>query len=62
MNYTENTNKKKRIVPKGKVQIIVKREFVGEKSLTDVFIPIIYDDIRKKLENGDTFDCPTKCA
>lgn len=61
MNNTENT-KKKRIVPKGKVQIIVKREFVGEKSLTDVFIPVIYEDIRKKLETGDTFDCPTKCA
>lgn len=57
-----NTEQKKRIVPKGKVQIIVKREFVGEKSLTDAFIPIIYEDIRKKLETGDTFDCPTKCA
>ena len=56
------TEKKKRIVPKVPVQIIVKREFVGEKSLTDALTPIIYDDLRKQIEEGDTFDYPPQCA
>lgn len=57
-----NTEKKKRIVPKAPVRIVVKREFVGDKSVTDALLPIIYDDIRKQLEDSDTFDCPQQCA
>ena len=54
--------KKKNRAAKPPVQIIIKREFVGEKSLADAITPIIYDDIRKKLEETDTFDIPPFCA
>lgn len=60
----QNTSmeKKKNRAAKPPVQIIIKREFVGEKSLADAITPIIYDDIRKKLEETDTFDIPPFCA
>lgn len=61
MQHTE-MEKKKNSAAKPPVQIIVKREFVGDKSLADVITPIIYDDIRRKLEESDTFDIPPYCA
>ena len=42
--------KRKRIVPKAPVQMIISREYVG------AFVPIISEDIRKKIAEGDTFD------
>ena len=47
---------KKRIVPKAPVQMIVSREYVGTQTVTEAFIPIISEDIRKKIAEGDTFD------
>ena len=41
--------KRKRIVPKAPVQMIISREYVA-------FVPIISEDIRKKIAEGDTFD------
>ena len=38
--------KRKRIVPKAPVQMII----------TEAFVPIISEDIRKKIAEGDTFD------
>ncbi|WP_270387963.1 stage II sporulation protein R, partial [Blautia hansenii] len=46
----------KRIVPKAPVQMIVSREYVGTQTVTEAFIPIISEDIRKKIAEGDTFD------
>lgn len=57
-----DTQKQMNSAAKSPVQIIIKREFVGEKSLADAIAPIIYDDIRKKLEETDTFDIPPFCA
>ena len=48
--------KRKRIVPKAPVQMIVSREYVGTQTVTEAFIPIISEDIRKKIAEGDTFD------
>ena len=39
--------KRKRIVPKAPVQMIISREYVGTQTVTEAFIPIISDDIRK---------------
>ena len=41
--------KRKRIVPKAPVQMIISRE-------SEAFVPIISEDIRKKIAEGDTFD------
>lgn len=56
----ETTKKKKRITPKNGVQIIVDREFIGEQSLSEAFIPILYDDLRKTLEENRTLDKDSK--
>lgn len=54
--------KKKKIVPKTPVKIIVSREFVGDKSISEVFIPTIYEDIRRTVEQSDTFDTADRIA
>lgn len=41
---------------KAAVQMIVRHEFVGTKTVTDAFIPIIYEDIRKAVSEADTLD------
>lgn len=48
--------KRKRVVPKAPVQMIISREYVGTQTVTEAFIPIISEDIRKKIAEGDTFD------
>lgn len=48
--------KRKRIVPKAPVQMIISREYVGTQIVTEVFIPIISEDIRRKIAEDDTFD------
>mgnify|MGYP007083673021 FL=1 len=48
--------KRKRIMPKAPVQMIISREYVGTQTVTEAFIPIISEDIRKKIAEGDTFD------
>lgn len=58
MKNTENlsTEKKTRITHKNPITVVVQREFVGNKSLLEVFIPVIYEDIRRKLETNRTID------
>ena len=57
MGEDKKTDKKrKRIVPKAPVQMIISREYVGTQTVTEAFIPIISEDIRKKIAEGDTFD------
>ena len=50
------SRKRKRIVARQPVQMIVSREYVGTQTVAEVFIPIISEDIRKKIAEGDTFD------
>ncbi len=48
--------KRKRIVAKQPVQMIVSREYVGTQTIAEAFIPIISEDIRRKIAEDDTFD------
>ena len=48
--------KRKRIVARQPVQMIVSREYVGTQTVAEAFIPIISEDIRRKIAEGDTFD------
>ena len=54
-NKTAN-KKRKRIVARQPVQMIVSREYVGTQTVAEAFIPIISEDIRRKIAEGDTFD------
>ncbi len=57
MGEDKKANKKrKRIVPKAKVQVIISREYVGTQTVAEAFIPIISEDIRKSIAENDTFD------
>ncbi len=42
--------------PKEDIKIIISHKFVGKCNLTDVFIPILYEEIRKQIMKGRTFD------
>ena len=52
----KQVGKRKRVTPKAPVQMIVRHEFVGTKTVTDAFIPIIYEDIHKTVSGADTLD------
>ena len=57
MGEDKTANKKrKRIVPKAKVQVIISREYVGTQTVAEAFIPIISEDTRKSIAENDTFD------
>lgn len=57
MGEDKKANKKRKcIVAKQPVQMIVSREYVGTQTVAEVFIPIISEDIRRKIAEGDTFD------
>ena len=56
MGEDKKANKKrKRIVAGQTVQMIVRREYVGTQTVAEAFIPIISEDIRRKIDEGDTF-------
>ncbi len=48
--------KRKRIVARQPVQMIVSREYVGTQTVAEAFIPIISEDIRRKIAENDTLD------
>ena len=52
----KTTGRRKRIVPKGQVQMIISREYIATQTVAEAFVPIISEDIRKKIAEGDTFD------
>ena len=57
MGEDKKANKKrKRIVTKAPVQMIISREYVGTQTVAEAFIPIISEDIRRKIAEDDTFD------
>ena len=43
-------------MPKAQVQVIISREYVGTQTVTEAFIPIISEDIRREIAKDDTFD------
>jgi hypothetical protein len=38
------------------VTVIVEREFVGDKSITEALLPVIFEDLRRHLEDNRTLD------
>ena len=52
----KSNKKRKRIVAKQPVQMIISREYVGTQTVSEAFIPIISEDIRRKIAEDDTFD------
>ena len=52
-NTDKTATKERRRTP---VTVIVEREFIGTKSISEAFIPIIFDDIRKAAEKTHTLD------
>lgn len=57
MDEDKKLNKKrKRIVPKAPVQMVISREYVGTQTLAEAFVPVIYADIKKNLDESGTFD------
>ena len=53
-----NTARKQTRKPRARTSVIliVEREFVGDKTVTEALIPVIVDDLRRKVEQGRTFD------
>ena len=54
--------KTKRIVAPNGVKIIINREFIGMQSIEDALIPIIYEDIKKQIDNAHTFDLSERAS
>ena len=42
--------------------MIISREYIGTQTVAEAFVPIISEDIRKKIAEGDTFDNEGLCA
>ena len=49
---TQTAPKRKKARPR----LIVQRVFTGEKSMEDVLFPVIYEDLRRRLELRRTLD------
>jgi len=43
-------------------RIHIDREFVGDSDVAEVMLPIIADDIRRRLQSGHTFDTEAQSA
>ena len=57
MGEDKKANKKRKcIVARQPVQMIVSHEYVGTQTVAEAFIPIISEDIRRKIAESDTFD------
>jgi hypothetical protein len=55
MNTTlEKQTRKPRTKPP--VTVIVEREFVGERPFTEVLLPVLFEDMRRKAEQIRTLD------
>jgi hypothetical protein len=61
MNTTiEKPTRKPRTSPP--VTVIVEREFVGDKTITEALLPIIFEDLRRQIESNRTLDNPPDTA
>jgi hypothetical protein len=61
MNTTlEKPTRKPRTSPP--VTVIVEREFMGDKTLTEALLPVIFEDLRKQIEGNRTLDKPPDSA
>ncbi len=52
--YDKSTDRRPRQRPT--VKVIVTREFIGDKTLAEAFIPVITEDLRRKAGEKRTFD------
>jgi hypothetical protein len=61
MNTTieKPTRKSRQSTP---VTVIVEREFVGDKTITEALLPVIFEDLRQRLEDNRTLDKPLDSA
>ena len=55
MGEDKTANKKRKRIMQ-KAQVIISREYVGTQTIAEAFIPIISEDIRRTIAEGDTFD------
>ena len=55
MGEDKTANKKRKRIMQ-KAQVIISREYVGTQTVAEAFIPIISEDIRRKIAKDDTFD------
>ena len=46
----------KKDTDKKQIKIVVKSECVGSQSVSDAFIPIVFEDISKAVNQARTFD------
>lgn len=51
----QTPNTQKRVTPKASVKIVIRPEFTGNLSITEAFIPVIFEDIRASMDRH-TFD------
>ena len=58
----KTTGRRKRIVPKGQVQMIISREYIGTQTVAEAFVPIISEDIRKKIADSGSCALPASCG
>lgn len=56
-----NTNRKRMTAPNG-VTIIVKHEYVGQQSVEDALLPVILNDLGKRLLENCTIDTDAQSA
>jgi hypothetical protein len=42
--------------PKPPVSVLVEREFVGDMTIVEAMIPVIFEDLRRKSEQIRTFE------
>ena len=50
------TTQKKPRKPRQPVTVIVAQEFIGDKTLAEAFIPVIFEDLRRKADQNRTID------
>ena len=44
------------------VTVIVEREFVGDKTVSEALVPVIFEDLRRKADELRTLDNPPDSA
>jgi hypothetical protein len=62
MNITVETPNRKPPHTKKSVIVLVEREFMGNKTLEEIMLPIIIGDLRRKAEQNRSFDTQPNTA
>jgi hypothetical protein len=61
MNIAVETPTRKPCTKKS-VIVLVEREFMGDKTLEEIMLPIIIEDLRRKAEQNRSFDTQPNTA